>query len=196
MVISEEPTYAATLPEAMVETITLGTQMGRARMARVIMAVPPDPPTPSKPPRSSRVLTKHSNASVIAAIAPPRSPQKTAFAPCGWWAAISAADTCRGAADDGGAGTAAGVFVDKSATVTGSPAASSNAETYSASSSLVSRVAATQARFCAGMRSTPRGKLPSPRGLFNRERNVRFGLLGYSAGTWLAVSVAVAGMGW
>ena len=44
MIISLVPTYWETLPEAMVETITLGTPMGSARMAGVTSEVPPDPP--------------------------------------------------------------------------------------------------------------------------------------------------------
>jgi len=44
---------------------------------------------------------------------------------------------------------------DGSASVTGSPAASSKPQTYSASSAFVSRVAATQARFRVDIRSTP-----------------------------------------
>src|SRR5579864_6702370 len=48
-----------------------------------------------------------------------------------------------------------GLLVDRSARVTRRPAASSNPQTYSASSRFVSSVAATQARFCSDIRSTP-----------------------------------------
>ena len=44
MIISLVPTYWETFPEAIVETITLGTPIGSARMAGVTSEVPPDPP--------------------------------------------------------------------------------------------------------------------------------------------------------
>ncbi len=43
------PTYGATLPLAIVETMTLGSPIGRARMAGVISAVLPLPPMPITP---------------------------------------------------------------------------------------------------------------------------------------------------
>lgn len=49
MTTSLVPTYWETLPEAMVETITLGTPMGSARMAGVARLVPPEPPTEMMP---------------------------------------------------------------------------------------------------------------------------------------------------
>ena len=44
MMMSLVPTYWDTFPEAMVETMSFGTPMGRARMAGVARDVPPDPP--------------------------------------------------------------------------------------------------------------------------------------------------------
>ncbi|MMZ70172.1 hypothetical protein D1872_331570 [compost metagenome] len=38
------PTYCSVFPEAMVDTTIFGTPMGRARMAGVIIEVPPEPP--------------------------------------------------------------------------------------------------------------------------------------------------------
>ena len=54
MQMSEGPTYGFTSPEATVETMTLGTPIGRPRMARVASAVPPEPPAEMRPPRSRR----------------------------------------------------------------------------------------------------------------------------------------------
>ena len=54
MQMSDGPTYGFTSPEATVETITLGTPMGRRRMAGVASAVPPEPPAEMSPPRSRR----------------------------------------------------------------------------------------------------------------------------------------------
>ena len=45
--MSEAPTYWATSPDAMVETMIFGTPTGSARMAGATMAVPPDPPADS-----------------------------------------------------------------------------------------------------------------------------------------------------
>ena len=61
----------------------LHTLKGGARMAGVTSAVPPDPPAEIRPPRSVRDVTKRRNASVIAAMADPRSPVKTAAVPSG-----------------------------------------------------------------------------------------------------------------
>ena len=49
IIISAGPTYWLTSPEAIVEIITLGIPNGNARMAAVMMAVPPDPPAPIMP---------------------------------------------------------------------------------------------------------------------------------------------------
>ena len=46
-VMSLTSTYGAVLPEAMVETISLGTPTGSVRIAAVIIVVPPPPPRPS-----------------------------------------------------------------------------------------------------------------------------------------------------
>src|SRR5262249_40538578 len=129
MVISQAPTYEATLPEAMVDTINFGSPIGMARMARVIIAVPPEPPIPTMPPRCGRDLTKHSKASAMAATASPRSRQKTALAPWGWCAAISAADV-RIRVDDGGRRleVEGGVLVEISTRWTRTPAASSRSQ--------------------------------------------------------------------
>lgn len=51
--MSDGPTYADTSPLATVETMTFGTPTGRARIAGVMSAVPPEPPIPMTPPRSS-----------------------------------------------------------------------------------------------------------------------------------------------
>ena len=82
-VMSEGPTYPATFPEAIVDTISLGTPMGSARMAGEISAVPPEPPIPSMPPISSRVWTKNKRFS-HGSNCVRRSPGvKTASLPCG-----------------------------------------------------------------------------------------------------------------
>ena len=57
MAMSAAPTYGATLPEATVDTITLGTPTGRACIAGVINAVPPEPPMPMIPAMSERERT-------------------------------------------------------------------------------------------------------------------------------------------
>ena len=69
--MSDAPTYAATLPEATVDTITLATPTGSARMAGVISAVPPEPPSPSTPPTSVRASRNRSRATAIADTAEP-----------------------------------------------------------------------------------------------------------------------------
>ena len=57
MQMSLGPTYGRVSPLAMVETITLGTPTGKARMAAVASVVPPEPPAEISPPRSVRVRT-------------------------------------------------------------------------------------------------------------------------------------------
>lgn len=49
MVTSLTPTYGAVSPEAMVETMSLGTPTGSRRIAAVARAVPPPPPSPNTP---------------------------------------------------------------------------------------------------------------------------------------------------
>jgi hypothetical protein len=49
MVTSLTSTYGSVLPDAMVETITLGTPTGRVRIAEVAIEVPPVPPMPRMP---------------------------------------------------------------------------------------------------------------------------------------------------
>jgi hypothetical protein len=44
MTMSLVPTYCDTLPEAMVDTMTFGTPIGKARMPGVASDVPPLPP--------------------------------------------------------------------------------------------------------------------------------------------------------
>ncbi len=83
MAMSDGPTYMPTSPEATVDTITFGTPTGRARIAGVTSAVPPDPPAPTIPPRSVRVSTNRVSASDIASTDDPRSPVNTAAAPAG-----------------------------------------------------------------------------------------------------------------
>ena len=76
MMMSLVPTYWATLPEAMVETITLGTPTGRARMAGVAREVPPLPPMermPSSLPRAKSSGTSFSAPRAITSMASPRS---------------------------------------------------------------------------------------------------------------------------
>ncbi len=70
------PTYGATFPLAIVETMTLGSPIGSARIAGVIRAVlplPPMPITPANRPASNSWLRKPARASPIAVIASPRS---------------------------------------------------------------------------------------------------------------------------
>ena len=71
------------------ETMTLGTPIGRPRMARVASAVPPEPPAEMRPPRSRRRATNCSNATAISLTAEPRSPVNTARSPLGWCRATS-----------------------------------------------------------------------------------------------------------
>ena len=89
MQMSLGPTYGRVSPLAMVDTMTLGTPTGKARMAAVASVVPPEPPAEMRPPRSRRVRMKRSKASAIAATALPRSPLKTPASPWGWWRATS-----------------------------------------------------------------------------------------------------------
>ena len=65
------------LPLAIVDTMTLGRPIGRARIAGVIRAVPPLPPIPITPdsrPDSSSPRRNATSAWLIALIAPERSP--------------------------------------------------------------------------------------------------------------------------
>lgn len=73
----------------MVETMSLGTPIGSARMPCVAIEVPPEPPAEIRPPRSRRVRRKASKARPMAAVALPRSPLNTADSPLGWWRATS-----------------------------------------------------------------------------------------------------------
>ena len=84
--------------EATVDTISFGTPTGRARIAGVTSAVPPDPPSPISPATSSRARQNRSNATAIAATDRPRSLVNTAAAPSGWCAATSRAGTSAAAA--------------------------------------------------------------------------------------------------
>ena len=75
IIISLVPTYCATFPEAMVDTITLGTPIGSARIAGVTNDVPPEPPKemiPSNFPasynRGTRISIPFDNASVAIAL--------------------------------------------------------------------------------------------------------------------------------
>ena len=95
----------ATLPDATVDTITLGTPTGRARIAGVIIAVPPDPPIPTMPVTSSRDRTYASSAAAIAATAVPRSSANTASVPSGWHAATAAGPTSPSPNPGGGSWT-------------------------------------------------------------------------------------------
>ena len=52
IVTSTDPTYGLVSPDATVETISLGTPIGRARIACVTSADPPEPP---RPPMASRL---------------------------------------------------------------------------------------------------------------------------------------------
>ena len=83
MVMSEGPTYFCTSPEATVETMSLGTPTGKARMAGVTMAVAPEPPAPMMPAIPDWRRTHLSNAAVMPATAVPRSPVNTPAAPRG-----------------------------------------------------------------------------------------------------------------
>ena len=76
IVISDEPTYGAVLPLATVETMSLGSPIGSARMAGVISAVPPLPPMPMTPAtRPARCSARRydAKASLMSATAKPRS---------------------------------------------------------------------------------------------------------------------------
>jgi hypothetical protein len=87
--MSAGPTYMPTSPDATVETITFGTPIGRARIAGVTRAVPPEPPAPTIPARSARVRTNRVSASDIASTDDPRSPVNTAALPAGCCPATS-----------------------------------------------------------------------------------------------------------
>ncbi len=76
MRMSLVPTNGATLPLAIVETITLGSPIGRARIAGVISAVlplPPIPITPATRPAACSRRRKLVRASLIAVMDSPRS---------------------------------------------------------------------------------------------------------------------------
>ena len=49
MMMSLVPTYWATFPDAIVETMTFGTPIGSARIAGVTSDVPPEPPNERTP---------------------------------------------------------------------------------------------------------------------------------------------------
>ena len=71
------PTYAPVSPAATVETHTLGTPTGRARMAAVTTLLPPDPPMPTMPsnrPSAYPCSATLAAPSPIAFMAAPRSP--------------------------------------------------------------------------------------------------------------------------
>ncbi len=132
--MSAGPTYWPTLPEATVEIITLGTPTGRARIAGVASAVPPEPPAEMMPATPSCRRIQRSNASVIAATDAPRSPVKTPAAPRGCQAAISV----------GGTSAPEGLpEVERSTRRTGSPCSFRMSRTNLSSAPLVSRVPAT-----------------------------------------------------
>ena len=78
--------------------MTLGTPMGRRRMAAVASEVPPDPPAEISPPTSRRFSMKWAKATAICDTAEPRSSVNTARSPPGWWRATSRGCTV---ADDG-----------------------------------------------------------------------------------------------
>ena len=75
--MSTAPTYGATSPDAMVETISFGRPIGSARIAAVAIVVLPEPPAASTPShcfvaRSASTVARAPSA--IAATAEPRSP--------------------------------------------------------------------------------------------------------------------------
>ena len=76
MAISDAPTYGEVSPDAMVDTITLGTPTGSLRMPAVAIAVPPEPPmekTPSKRPLAYSVGKSFSTPRVMVSVAKARS---------------------------------------------------------------------------------------------------------------------------
>lgn len=76
MAMSDAPTYGEVSPDAMVDTITLGTPTGSLRMPAVAIAVPPDPPmekTPSKRPLAYSVGKSFSTPRVMVSVAKARS---------------------------------------------------------------------------------------------------------------------------
>src|SRR6188472_101759 len=142
MAMSEGPTYGATFDDATVDTISLGTPTGSARIAGVTSAVPPDPPAPMMPESSPAWATTYRvNASDIAATASPRSDDRTATAPSGWYAATSsgvtsAVETCP--------------VVPTATKIASVPAARMTSAMYSSSACLVSPVPTTNTRLMAG----------------------------------------------
>ena len=133
--MSEGPTYGATFDDATVDTISLGTPTGRARMAGVTSAVPPEPPAPMMPESSPAcAITYLVSASDIAATASPRSADRTAAAPSGWCAATSSGVTS--AVDTW-------PVVPTSTKMASEPAARMTSVRYSSSSCLVSPVPTT-----------------------------------------------------
>jgi hypothetical protein len=83
IVMSDGPTYLLHLAEATVETISLGTPTGSARIAGATMAVPPEPPADMMPAMPSCRAIQRSKASVMPATEWPRSPVNTPAAPRG-----------------------------------------------------------------------------------------------------------------
>ncbi len=86
------------MPEAIVETISLGTPTGSTRIPAAAITVPPEPPAaiapaiaPAMPPPWRR--TQVSNACAMAATDAPRSPVNTPAAPRGWNAAMRCGGT-------------------------------------------------------------------------------------------------------
>src|SRR5215468_9226003 len=94
--MSEGPTKVATLPDATEEMRTLGTPIGRARIAGATRELPPDPPAAMIPPMGSYRLIQAANASAMAAMAVPRSPVKTALGPPRKYAATWCGGTSAG----------------------------------------------------------------------------------------------------
>src|SRR5271170_5407284 len=95
-IMSDGPTYGATLPEATDEIRTFGTPIGSARIAGATSEEPPDPPAEIRPPIGSWRRTQASNASAMAVIAPPRSPVNTALGPPRKYAATWCGGTSAG----------------------------------------------------------------------------------------------------
>src|SRR5689334_19459395 len=132
--MSLAPMYGATFPDATVDTMSLPTPTGRARIAGVTSAVPPDPPSPRTAPTSARPTRNRSSATAMAATALPRSPVNTAAAPSGWCAATSAAVTSAPAPEPD---------VDTSTVTVWAPAARASPAAYDNSAPLVSNVPTT-----------------------------------------------------
>src|SRR5690606_21845956 len=68
------PTYGVTSPDAIVDTISLGTPIGRSRTARAAMDDPPLPPTASTASTRSSPAMTAAAPSPMAVTAAPRSP--------------------------------------------------------------------------------------------------------------------------